>query len=165
VSYKNNYEIVEFVAPATTTYRIDIKKQSASESTNSLGIAWSKQASYLPDVRNSGGWASTIYVRNDGALARPVKVTFLNTDGSFTVGNEANTTLNANAQWSPPPPSGWSGSAVVDGSEDLSVVAATQQNSSGKASLDNAYRSSGNDGAFEQTATLLFAPAFYTKDL
>lgn len=36
---KNNYEIVEFVAPATTTYRIAVKKEAATESTNSLGIA------------------------------------------------------------------------------------------------------------------------------
>ncbi|MFN8439621.1 MAG: S8 family serine peptidase [Caldilineaceae bacterium] len=122
LSFKNNYEIVEFVAPSTATYRIEIKKQSATESTNSIGIAWTKQATYLPDVRNNNGWLSSIYVRNDGAVARPVKVTFLSSDGTYQgEANNNNNDLAKDAVYIATPPANWSGSAIVDGSEDLSV--------------------------------------------
>jgi hypothetical protein len=38
-SFDNNYELIEFVAPESGTYRIAVHKASANETSNSLGIA------------------------------------------------------------------------------------------------------------------------------
>lgn len=130
LSQKNNYELVDFVAPETTTYRINVKKQTANENTNSVGIAWVKDATYLPDVRrNSGNWTSTIYVRNDGARPRDIPMPFFNLDGSFA--SETSTfQLPANAVWSNAIlPNNWQGSAIASGAEDLSTIVLNQRQS------------------------------------
>lgn len=121
-SVDNNFEIVEFTAPETGAYAIRVRKQSASENNNALGIAWSKQATYLPDVRgNVDGWTSTVAVRNDGAEPRPVRVTYFYASGVYA--GETNTMLNQDQNWRITPPGGMGyGAAIVDGSEDLSVV-------------------------------------------
>ncbi len=161
MSIKNNYEIVDFVAPETTTYRIEVKKQAASENNNSLGIAWIKLATYLPDIRsNSGGWTSSLYVRNDDAEPRTVRVTYFNANGTYN--SEVSNTLQPAALWiSPALPANWQGSAIVDGSEDLSVV--VRNNAAGQANLDNGFLAIGSvvDPAFAQPATTLYAPALY----
>ena len=161
MSIKNNYEIVDFVAPETTTYRIEVKKQAASENNNSLGIAWIKLATYLPDIRsNSGGWTSSLYVRNDDAEPRTVRVTYFNTNGTYN--SEVSNTLQPAALWiNPALPANWQGSAIVDGSEDLSVV--VRNNAAGQANLDNGFLAIGSvvDPAFAQPATTLYAPALY----
>lgn len=38
-SFDNNYELIEFIAPESGTYRIAVHKASANETSNSLGIA------------------------------------------------------------------------------------------------------------------------------
>lgn len=133
-SPSNNFEIVDFVAPATGQYTIRVIRNNAgdggSELGNKLGIAWVKQATYLPDIRrNSGGWTSKIYVRNDGVITRNTKITFFNADGSFASEvTPAGGTLQSNAVWSDAlPPDNWQGSAIVDGSEDLSVVVSQER--------------------------------------
>ncbi len=48
-SFDNNYELIEFVAPESGTYRIAVHKASASETSNSLGIALLRlQRVFLP---------------------------------------------------------------------------------------------------------------------
>lgn len=131
VSVNNNHEIVEFVAPATAQYTIGVKKQSASESDNTLGIAWTKQATYTPDVRRvpaagQHGLNSTLYVRNNGALARSVEAEFVDTSGSF-YGNPTGS-VGANQVWTAQQPNyPWVGAGIVDGSEDLSVAVANRR--------------------------------------
>jgi hypothetical protein len=50
-SHDNNYELVEFVAPKTGTYRIAVYKTRADESSNFLGIAFIRLSQvYLPVV-------------------------------------------------------------------------------------------------------------------
>jgi hypothetical protein len=125
LSLYNNFEIVEFTAPDTSQYQIEVSRRSGSSAdpgVNQLGIAWSKQATYLPDVRqNADGWTSTVAVRNDGAEPRLVRVTFFYANGVYA--GESNTTLNPNQNWRITPPGGLGyGAAVVDGSEDLSVM-------------------------------------------
>jgi hypothetical protein len=129
VSSGNNYEIVEFVAPETATYTIGVRKQSASEANNQLGIAWSKQATYAPDVRRvtGGGWESTIYVRNNGTLGRPVEAELVDATGTF-LNNPGNGNLGRNQVWTAQQSTTpWVGSAIIDGSEDLSVAIANRR--------------------------------------
>ena len=164
-SPSNNFEIVEFVAPATGQYTIRVTRNTAgdggAELGNQLGIAWTKQATYLPDIRsNSGGWTSSLYVRNDDAEPRTVRVTYFNANGTYN--SEVSNTLQPAALWiSPALPANWQGSAIVDGSEDLSVV--VRNNAAGQANLDNGFLSIGSvvDPAFAQPATTLYAPALY----
>ncbi|MFQ5814299.1 MAG: S8 family serine peptidase [Anaerolineae bacterium] len=67
-SNDNNYELVEFTAPKTGEYKIGVYKKQSQEVANWLGLAWTKEATYLPDIKaNFGGWTSDITIRNDGA--------------------------------------------------------------------------------------------------
>jgi hypothetical protein len=132
VSVNNAFEIVEFVAPVTGQYSIQAYRNATGDqyesSDNYLGIAWTKQATYLPDVRGSNsGWTSNITIRNDGAEPRDVTVTFVFENGNFAVSRSyaaenAGNLLQPNATWPVQPSSGFQGSAIVDGSEDLGVA-------------------------------------------
>jgi hypothetical protein len=42
-SVDNSYEIVEFMSREAGTYKIGVYKASATEASNNLGIAWTKQ--------------------------------------------------------------------------------------------------------------------------
>ncbi len=65
-SYDNNYEVVDFLATVTGEYTIRVHKVSATESTNRLGLAWTKLATHFPDVRSDpNGWLSEVIVRSD----------------------------------------------------------------------------------------------------
>jgi hypothetical protein len=70
----NNYEIVEFTAPWTGIYRIRSLKTSSTEdqsAINHLGIAVSKDATYLPDIRvDQDGWDSHISIINSSCYPR-----------------------------------------------------------------------------------------------
>lgn len=164
LSVKNNYEIVEFVATETTKYRIDVKKQAAMESYNSVAIAWVKQATYLPDVRKSNsGWTSSIYVRNEGTEPRPVRINFFDPNGSPNSVLNSPTNLQPNELWAPVPPNNWQGTAIVDGNEDLAVV--IRNDATGQATLDNGFQAAGVvDPAFAQPATTLYGPAIYVSN-
>jgi hypothetical protein len=120
----NNFEIVDFTAPATGQYSIRVVRNQTGDRGNEpggnlLGIAWSKQATYLPDVRQNIDGYSMITVRNDGAEPRQVRVTLFN--GGYV--DTPTTTLNPNQNWRVTLPANLGyGFAVVDGSEDLSVA-------------------------------------------
>jgi hypothetical protein len=93
----NNFEIVDFTAPATGQYSIRVVRNQTGDRGNEpggnlLGIAWSKQATYLPDVRQNIDGYSMITVRNDGAEPRQVRVTLFN--GGYV--DTPTTTLNPN---------------------------------------------------------------------
>lgn len=145
-SPSNNFEILDFMAPGTGQYTIRVTRNNAgdggAELGNKLGIAWVKQATYLPDLRGDN-WTSSIYMRNDDAELRNVTVTFLNANGSYN--SDVSTALNPNAIWiNPLPPIGWQGSAIVDGSEDLSVVVVQER---GSTYTHEAYAGVGNPAA------------------
>jgi hypothetical protein len=127
-SWDNNYELVDFVAQQTGQYTIGVYKRSASEDSNFLGIAWVKDATYLPDLRNNNGWNSKFYVRNDSAQWRQVFIYYSDANGNPTPKNYDYCNLNPN-QWCLISvldlgriPAGTTGSAIVGGGEDASVV-------------------------------------------
>lgn len=125
VSANNSFEIVEFVAPATGPYEIQVYRNPAgdyNESSNFLGIAWTKQATYLPDLRRDSNWIGEIIIRNDGTEPRPVRITYLWPGGSQADVHNTVNDLLPNAVWVRSLPAGFNGHAVVDGSEDLSAA-------------------------------------------
>lgn len=163
-SASNNFEIVEFTAPASVQYKLQVFRNSSgdnNEASNKLGIAWVKDATYLPDLRNNnGGWTSSIYVRNNGPLLRSARITFFNTGGGYNT--EATTNLQPNALWLPVPPANWQGNAIVDGGEDLAV--AVRNDGTGISTLDTGFVAGGSgDPAFEVAATTLYGPVAYNN--
>jgi len=118
---------------------------------------------YLPDVRNKDGWLSTITVRNGGTSGRRVSVIYLDNAGNYIAGSKDDCLLAPNATCSPTPPSNFEGSAIVDGSEDLSVVVFNRHNGSqaGETRVTdyNGIASGGLDVGWNQTGTTLWAPA------
>jgi hypothetical protein len=101
LSLYNNFEIVELTAPDTGQYQIEVSRRSGSSAdpgVNQLGIAWSKQASYLPDVRSGGGWENTLYVRNSDPTVRPAQGAFSKDNGDI-LGYLTNPTLAGGALW------------------------------------------------------------------
>jgi hypothetical protein len=131
-SWDNNYELVDFTAPKTGQYKIAVYKERDDEDEDDLddyfGLAWVKDATYLPDVRGNyggtSGWTSRLNVRNDGPLAQTVTVTFYGLDGQVK-GSTPPTNLASRATWrfnaGNVVPVGFIGSAIVDGGAGLSV--------------------------------------------
>jgi hypothetical protein len=125
-SNDNSYELVDFVAPKTGDYYIGVwKKPGTTEYANWIGIAWTKQATYLPDIKaNYNGWTSELVIRNDGATSRDISTHFFDQDGNlvngvtcFDVPSDGTCSFSASIAVN-----NFSGSAIVDGSEDVSVV-------------------------------------------
>lgn len=124
-SATNNFEIVEFVAPETGQYRVEIYNPGF-DLTSRPALAWTRLAAYAPDVRTvSGGWNSTLYVRNDDALARSFTASFYNDNGALVA--TTNTLLNPRRVWTTARPPAGVGAAVVDGSEYVSVAVASRR--------------------------------------
>jgi hypothetical protein len=156
-------ELVEFVAPETGIYTIRATRSASDTSpdTNRLGIAWSKQASYLPDVRSGSGWENTLYVRNSDPTVRPAQIAFSRDNGD-ALGYLINPTLAGGVLWQESAAFYTApASAVVDGSEELLALVRNRSVASNLIRLDNGFRSAAGDPAFEQAATTLYVPAFY----
>jgi hypothetical protein len=136
-SATNNFEIVDFIAPSTGQYTIRVVRNASGDrgdefAGNLLGIAWTKQSLvYAPDVRrNSGGWTSSIYVRNDAAEQRHARILFYNDNGTLA-GEATQVVIPANTVWSTATiPNNWLGSAVVEGDGNFSVSVANQRSPS-----------------------------------
>lgn len=164
LSLYNNFEIVELTAPDTGQYQIEVSRRSGSSAdpgVNQLGIAWSKQASYLPDVRSGGGWENTLYVRNSDPTVRPAQGAFSKDNGDI-LGYLTNPTLAGGALWQASAAFYTTpASAVVDGSEELLAVVRNRSVASNLIRLDNGFRSGAGDPAFEQITTTLYIPVFY----
>ncbi|BAM01518.1 putative protease [Caldilinea aerophila DSM 14535 = NBRC 104270] len=162
----NNFEIVEFTAPATGQYTIRVVRNPTGDrgdepGGNLLGIAWSKQASYLPDVRSGSGWENTLYVRNSDPTVRPAQVAFSRDNGD-ALGYLINPTLAGGVLWQESAAFYTApASAVVDGGEELLALVRNRSVASNLIRLDNGFRSAAGDPAFEQAATTLYVPAFY----
>ncbi|MBI1295038.1 hypothetical protein GC175_08775 [bacterium] len=117
---------------------------------------------YLPDVRNSNGWLSNITIRYTGSLARSVTTVYLDNSGNYVPASKDECFLGQNQSCTVTPPANFEGSAVIDGSDDLSVVVYTD--GAARGSLDNGFApqlGGVGDATFEQAGTVLYAPAFY----
>jgi hypothetical protein len=136
VSYDNNYELVDFVATLSGEYKIGVYKRSATESANSLGIAWVKDATYLPDLANEAAaeghaWVSELYIRNEAPLPRTVSIYYNENNGTATPKGSDTCYLAPNQSCQIPMDQainglyrirpGARGSAIVQGSEDVTV--------------------------------------------
>lgn len=157
----NNYEIVEFTAPWTGIYRIRSLKTSSTEdqsAINHLGIAVSKDATYLPDIRvDQDGWDSHISIFNRSAEPQDVYITFSNGYNTIWWG------LDPNELWQFPVsqlfPSGFYGNATVNVGEDVAVVVATEHPYSYSAYAYNGVTAAGNDPGWGQIGASLYAPS------
>ena len=165
VSTVNNFEVVEFRASQTGIFKIRATRNSSGDGGNEpfeniVGMAWVKDATYLPDVRNNTT-VSTIYIRNNDVNQRLVNVTYLNADGTHKQTDLYN--INGNGVVPATPPGSWNGSAIIEGAEG--IVAVVRNSASGTSTFDNAFTSLYNhsDYAFEQAATVLYAPAIYNN--
>jgi hypothetical protein len=157
-SWDNNYELVEFIAPKTGQYKIAVYKKRADEDSNSLGIAWVRDATYLPDLRNNSSGVSEIRLLNIGTASRDVAVHYFNAEGK-----ESDVcSLNPNQScWIPLNehnriPAGTTGSAIVGGGEDVSVLVRNKRYS--ELTLYNGIRASGGSPGWEQVGTTLYVP-------
>jgi len=131
-SNDNSYELVDFVAPKTGYYHVGVwKKPGTTEYVNHIGIAWTKQATYLPDIKaNYNGWTSDLVIRNNGATSRDISTHFFDQDGylvngvtCFNVLSGGTCSFSASIAVN-----NFSGSAIVDGSEEVSVVVKQRHN-------------------------------------
>jgi hypothetical protein len=163
---------VDFIAPQTGQYTIRVKKFAAyhNETSNSLGIAWVKDATYLPDLRNRDGWASELYVRNDGVVGRNVTIHYFETTGDPTPKGSDTCYLNPN-QWCWIPVNAQVGgkyrirprsfgSAIVGGGEDVTVVVEHQADSKRERTNYTGILPEDSSGSlgWEQTGLTLYAP-------
>ncbi|MBN1136291.1 MAG: S8 family serine peptidase [Anaerolineae bacterium] len=131
-SLDNNYELAEFVAEESGIYQIHVYRSDwgdMNEAGNNVGIAWVRDATHLPDLRNQDGRVSSIYIRNDGAEPRTVHIYYFDEDGSNgnfdTCGLDPNQRCWINVSDGPRIPS--TGAAIVDSGENVSVVVKTQK--------------------------------------
>ena len=129
----DNWEIAEFTAVDTGSYRIRVYRgplgPSNTNDNESLAVAWYRMRTHLPDIRSQNGWSSKVYVRNDDSQPTTAFVTFLNSNGTVN-GLPVGQNIAASGVYQFTPPANWSGNAVVDGSEDLSVVVTQERSSS-----------------------------------
>jgi len=84
------------------------------------GMKFSAGIVHLPDVRNSGGWASSIVVRSNSSSSAKASINYYNASGGLV--SYQTTTIASNGSVTRTPPSGFSGSAVVVASQDVAVV-------------------------------------------
>jgi len=171
-SVNNNYEIVEFIAPDNGQYEIRVNKTTGGtgENINWLGIAWVKDATYLVDLRNDGvnGWASEIYLRNEGAEPLNATIHYFDVGGGATPKVSDNCYLFPNQQcWIPVSesnriPAGTRGTATIGGGEEVDV-AVVHHKSNGLDADDGMLAGGAGDPAFAQVAKFMFAPAVYSN--
>lgn len=130
----NNFEIVDFTAGMSGDHAIVVQKYLfPSDLVEPLGVAWVRDAVYLPDViSNSSGWDSEIVVRNNGTTSRDVTVSQFYESGA-SAGAATCFSLGAGAEWTHNPGTSFVGSAIVNGGEDLSVVVRTTGNGQAEA--------------------------------
>jgi len=91
------------------------------------GMKFTASVVYLPHVRNTSGWMSSIVIRNNSTSSAQVGINYYNSSGGRV--SYETTTVAGNGSGTKTPPSGFSGSAVVVASQDVSVVVETKSGS------------------------------------
>ena len=93
-------------------------------------IKFVRHATYAPDVRYGSGWTSTVTLRNNGGGYSKTNVNFLKSDG--TLACQAAPFLGAHQSISYYCPNTSVAVAIVEGSQELSVVVENIYDSSGR---------------------------------
>jgi hypothetical protein len=153
--------MVEFSAPITGKYTIAVYNQRESQDDpNYIGIAWTKQATYLPDIReNYNGWSSKIYIRNDSPTDRYVSMVLFNSNGSGA----------GSVGFGPIPANylfvldlsffqSFNGSAIINASEDISVVVENVNTNVATNYAGILASDQGGNPDWGQVSTTLYAP-------
>jgi len=132
---------------------------------NFLGVAWTRDATYLPELRNRNGWVSEVNLRNNGHIARSVTLSYFNESGVATRSPETltvapNQTVTLAADQNSRITAGGTGSAVVSGGEDLAVQVEMQKNGKSDRTNFNGFLPTGGSGdsGWEQAGTTLYDP-------
>jgi hypothetical protein len=117
-SNDNSYEIVDFVAEKTGQYAIGVyKKADTTEFLNWIGLAWVRDATYLPGIQSDyGGWDSDIMFRNDDASTKDATSILFSDDGDWAGGQTCENLPSNKVCVYDPPYSNFLGSAIVAGS-------------------------------------------------
>jgi murein DD-endopeptidase MepM/ murein hydrolase activator NlpD len=113
---------------------------------------------YLPDVRNSGGWMSSIVIRNNKTSSAQVGINYYSASGVRVSYQTA--TVAGNGATTMTPYYGFSGSAAVVASQDVSVVVENEANNHTERTNYTGVLSDGGSGSlgWEQAGTTLYAP-------
>ena len=90
-------------------------------------MKFSASIAYLPDIRNSDGWTSSIAIRNNSATAASVAINYYNSSGDRV--SDDIMTVSGNSVVVRTPLSGFVGSATVVSGQDASVVVETKKGS------------------------------------
>jgi murein DD-endopeptidase MepM/ murein hydrolase activator NlpD len=117
-------------------------------------IKFSASIVYLLDVRNAGGWTSSIVIRNNNTSSAQMGINYYNTSGGLV--SYQTTTIAGNGSTTKTPPSGFSGSAVVVASQDVSVV--VENSGGGRYNNYNGVASGGLDPGWGQIGTTIAVP-------
>ena len=124
-------------------------------------------ATFLPDIRaDHNNWDSVMYIRNDSTETANVTINLYDTGGNLveTNGYPANYSIAPNAQLFHMPTlaglSGWQGSAVVDASEDVSVIVESQYGTEQSVTNYNGITMAGPyDTGWGNVGTTIYVPA------
>ena len=167
-SYYNSHELVDFIAPLTGQYRIVVDNaDSPITYDNQLGIAWVKDATYLPSLRNRDGDSgiSRFYMCNYDAVTRDQYVYYFEADGAPTYKIKDQCTLAPNQCCIIPVhllqriPYGTTGSAIVSGGED--VVVAVVERDSQRIAAYTGLRPAEGDPNWENVGDDVYLPHVY----
>jgi murein DD-endopeptidase MepM/ murein hydrolase activator NlpD len=98
----------------------DTDEPSFSKKIAADSVKFSASIVHLPYVRNTGGWVSSIVVRNNSTSPVQFTINYYNTSGGLVTPTTAEIAGNASAILTAP--TGHEGSAVVVASQDVAVV-------------------------------------------
>ncbi len=113
---------------------------------------------YLPDIRTTGGWSTTIVVRNNGAGDARIRIAFYNNSAFACALNRLY--LARHGTWEVPLIPCTANTAILDSDQNTSALALDTK--TGGLDADNGFLPSGfGDKAFENIGGSQYVPAFY----
>jgi hypothetical protein len=125
-------------------------------------MKFSASTIYLPDIRNSDSWVSSIVIRNNQPKYALVGINYYDIDGEVSYQKVA---IKGNGSVIKEAPSGFFGSAVIVASEDVSAVAKIKHNNSDSTYAYNGSVSASSLGnpTFEHIGNILYTPSVYNN--
>jgi hypothetical protein len=149
----------------TYTFHPDMSCVSLTDYTGGSGrrvvadaVKFTASIVYLPDVKNTGGWMSSIIIRNNSTSSAQAAINYYNASGARV--SYQTTTVAGNGFKTKTPPAGFAGSAVVVASEDVAVVVENEANNHTERTNYTGILPNGGSGSpgWEQAGVTLYAP-------